>query len=140
MAPKKTAHPKKKPSTLCLCGSGTNFNQCCGPLLRRQQLPETAEQLMRSRYVAFAKRNAEYLRYSWHPDHVPPSIGNLPSEGWEPLVVVSVLAGGPDDDTGTVEFRSGYSHGDHGHDIHEISRFGRHEGRWVYLDGVVPNQ
>ena len=37
----------------CPCGGGA-YGSCCGPLIAREQLALTAEQLMRSRYSAFA--------------------------------------------------------------------------------------
>ena len=129
--------PKRKPSLDCPCGSGDKFNDCCGPLLRRQAEAETAEQLMRSRYSAFVKRNGGYLMYCWHPDSRPEKVGQLPTEGWAPLEILSTAAGGPDDDYGTVEFRTAYIHADHDHPVHEVARFERHEGRWVYAGGTA---
>lgn len=126
---------KKKPSLECPCASRRRFNDCCGPLLRRQATAETAEQLMRSRYSAFVKRNSGYLVYSWLPETCPKSIGQLPTEGWEPLDIISTTDGGPDDSSGTVEFRTGYIHADHSHPMHENARFVRHEDRWVYAGG-----
>lgn len=115
------------------------FNNCCGPIIRRQSEADTAETLMRSRYSAFVKRNASYIVHSWLPDTVPPSLGTLPTEGWEPLEIVAVVSGGPDDDTGTVEFKTGYLHEDHSHPMHEIGQFVRHDGRWVYQGGATPS-
>ena len=129
---------KKKPTVACPCGSGDKFNACCGPIIRRQADAPTAEALMRSRYSAFVKRNAAYITYSWLPDTVPPSLGELPKEGWDPLEIVAVSDGGPDDERGTVEFKTGYLHGDHSHPMHEVGHFVRHEGRWVYAQGVTP--
>ena len=37
----------------CPCGGGA-YGSCCGPLIAGEQLAITAEQLMRSRYSAFA--------------------------------------------------------------------------------------
>ena len=37
----------------CPCGGGA-YGSCCGPLIAGQQLADTAQQLMRSRYSAFA--------------------------------------------------------------------------------------
>lgn len=130
--------PKKKPSTSCPCGSGGSFNACCAPLIRRQAEPETAEALMRSRYSAFVKSNAAYIVYSWLPATVPDNLGDLPREGWDPLEIVATEGGGSHDETGTVEFRTGYIHADHSHPMHELGRFVRHEGRWVYEGGETP--
>lgn len=95
---------------------------------------------MRSRYSAFVKRNAAYLVHSWLPATVPADLGTLPTEGWDPLEIIATEAGGPDDDVGTVEFSTGYRHGDHSHPVHEVGRFVRHEGRWVYSGGSSPTR
>lgn len=98
---------------------------------------------MRSRYVAFVRGNHAYVEWSWHPDHRPADIGAIPGEGWDPLEIVATADGGAADESGTVEFRTAYRHGDHGHQVHELSMFGRVDderfgSRWVYLSGSQP--
>ena len=46
----------------CPCGSGTAYDGCCGRLHRGAAQALTAEELMRSRYSAYA-RGAEALMY-----------------------------------------------------------------------------
>ena len=48
-------------SELCPCGLG-NYVSCCQPLHLGQQVATTAQQLMRSRYSAFAKHEIDYLK------------------------------------------------------------------------------
>ena len=50
----------------CPCGGG-QYESCCAPLHRGEQRVSTAEQLMRSRYAAFAKGELEYL-LTTHPE------------------------------------------------------------------------
>ena len=50
----------------CPCG-GVVYRSCCGPLHRGDQRAETAEQLMRSRYSAFARGEIDYL-LATHPE------------------------------------------------------------------------
>ena len=45
----------------CYCGSGILFNQCCQPIIEGTQRATTAEALMRSRYVAYVLKEADYL-------------------------------------------------------------------------------
>ncbi|MEB4613424.1 YchJ family metal-binding protein, partial [Leucobacter sp. M11] len=45
----------------CPCGSGSPFAGCCAPLLSGERQAQSAEQLMRSRFTAFAVGDAEYL-------------------------------------------------------------------------------
>ena len=52
------------------------------------------------------------------------------------LQIVRATAGGPDDDTGTVEFRATYRVDGGGVGmLHEHSGFVREYGRWYYVDG-----
>ena len=52
----------------CPCSSGATYDTCCGPLHAGQKAAATAEQLMRSRYSAFALGLTDYLVETWHPD------------------------------------------------------------------------
>ena len=52
----------------CPCGGG-EYSRCCGPLHRQERRAETAEQLMRSRYSAFAKGEVDYLLHTPQPPH-----------------------------------------------------------------------
>jgi SEC-C motif-containing protein len=46
---------------LCPCKSNQSFEQCCQPIISKTALPETAEQLMRSRFCAYAINNPQYI-------------------------------------------------------------------------------
>lgn len=51
---------------LCPCHSGKTYRECCEPY-HTGVLPETALQLMRSRYAAYALRLADYIMQTTHP-------------------------------------------------------------------------
>ena len=51
----------------CPCGKGESLETCCGPLISGKALPETAEDLMRSRYAAYATGNVDYILSSHDP-------------------------------------------------------------------------
>src|SRR5687768_5433704 len=51
----------------CPCGSGLPLGDCCGRLHDGTVTAATAEQLMRSRYSAFALGEPGYLLATWHP-------------------------------------------------------------------------
>lgn len=53
----------------CFCGSGLSYGECCGPYHRREREAPDAETLMRSRFSAYALRDAEYLWDTLHPKH-----------------------------------------------------------------------
>jgi SEC-C motif-containing protein len=124
----------------CHCGSGAAFAACCGPLLAGDARPETAEALMRSRYVAYVRRDVDYLVGT----HDPATRRRGEREAveqwmriarWLGLEVLATSRGGPGDDVGEVEFRARYQAGGRMGAHHERSRFRRLDGRWVYVDG-----
>ena len=91
---------------------------------------------MRSRYSAFAVGDTDYLFRTWHPRTRPDDLAPTPGITWTGLEVLGTVGGDASDDTGTVEFRAAYRAPDGSHVLHEISRFERRAGRWVYVDGV----
>lgn len=93
---------------------------------------------MASRYSAFVLADETYLLRTWHPGHRPASITFDPARRWTGLEILAALDGGPFHTQGTVEFRAHYI--DHGHpgSQYEVSRFARHDGRWVYVDAQRP--
>lgn len=68
--------------------------------------PATAEALMRSRFEAFRAGDTEWLLASWHHSTRPATLDLGGNPAWRGLQIVDTLAGGPDDDTGIVEFRA----------------------------------
>ncbi|MCE9673837.1 hypothetical protein LY474_39190 [Myxococcus stipitatus] len=57
------------PAPPCPCCSGLRYRECCAPFHRGEAEAPDAERLMRSRYAAFAQREAAYLWKTLHPDH-----------------------------------------------------------------------
>lgn len=126
---------KDKNPQLCPCESSKTFNICCQPYLERARDAPTAEVLMRSRYTAFALSDEDYLRYSWHPDTCPKTIYLNKETTWIGLKVVRTVAGNIDDKEGEVEFIARSKNNGKASRLHENSRFGRFQNRWVYIDG-----
>lgn len=120
-----------------MCLSGEQYGQCCGRFHRRAAEAATAEQLMRSRYSAFAVLDADYLVRTWHPRTVPEELHLDPDIEWRRLDILSTSRGGPLDADGTVEFQAYFRHGSERGVLHETSRFIRENQRWFYLDGDV---
>ena len=48
----------------CPCG-GEDLETCCGRFIHGAEQPQTPEQLMRSRYTAYALAEETYLRATW---------------------------------------------------------------------------
>ena len=51
----------------CPCHSGKKYSTCCEPYHLRKKLPEKPEQLMRSRYSAYALNLPDYIIWTTHP-------------------------------------------------------------------------
>ncbi|QXJ24213.1 hypothetical protein AGRA3207_005489 [Actinomadura graeca] len=119
----------------CDCGTGVRYRECCGRLHRGEARAGTAEELMRSRFSAFARRDEAYLLRSWHPATRPERVDVGAGPRWVRLEIVRTERGGPGDDKGTVEFRAHYAAGNERGELHEVSRFVRHDGEWVYVRG-----
>jgi SEC-C motif-containing protein len=119
----------------CPCG-GDNYAQCCGRFLAGAAVPQSAEQLMRSRYTAYTRRDHTYLAATWARQTRPPT-APIADDGtrWLGLVVRDTSTDG---DTATVEFVARYKLQGRAHRLHEISRFVRTDERWFYLDGSFP--
>lgn len=95
----------------------------------------TAEELMRSRYSAFAVHDTAYLLRSWHPATRPATLDLDPRLVWTGLEIVATEAGGPGDTNGVVEFRAHHRRDGADGVLHEISRFRRDGAEWRYVRG-----
>jgi SEC-C motif domain protein len=124
-------------SKTCVCSSGRRFDECCGPLLDRQSNAETAETLMRSRYAAYTLHDTEYLLNTWHENYRPASLVMDENQKWLGLKIKAQRDGLQGDDDGVVEFVARYKIGGRAYRLHEISRFTKVDGDWVYLDGEI---
>jgi SEC-C motif-containing protein len=91
---------------------------------------------MRSRYSAFALDRPDYLIRSWHPETRPRRIDPDRGLRWTGLEVLDTAGGGMFDAEGQVEFRARYRAGRRTGELHERSRFVRHDGVWVYWGPV----
>ncbi|QQL44884.1 YchJ family protein [Sulfuriroseicoccus oceanibius] len=123
----------------CPCGSGRNYGECCHPYHKGKAYPETAEQLMRSRYCAYFFRLTDYLVSTHHPDTRDKNLRDKLEEeiydlNWVGLRIINSSKGQADDKTGKVEFSAGYFYLNEKLDLHEKSRFRRFKGKWKYLD------
>lgn len=124
------------PASPCPCGLPAPYAACCARFHRGEPAP-TAELLMRSRYSAFAVRDAEYLLRSWHPTTRPPRLALDPREQWLGLEILDTQRGGLLDAEGEVTFRARYAAGNQAGATQERSRFVRLDGHWVYLDALA---
>ena len=122
----------------CPCGLPAPYETCCGryhtgPL---QGLAPDATALMRSRYTAFVLGLSDYLLQSWHPN-TRPALLEPPEPGLRWLGLEVKRSQVIDADHALVEFVARSKLGGRAHRLHEISRFERVDGRWLYVDGDV---
>ena len=124
----------------CPCGSGTTYDACCGLLHRGAAQAQTAEELMRSRYSAYAVGDLDHVFRTWHPRTRPEHLTDDPGTTWTGLEILGTTEGGPGDQHGEVEFAAHYETRAGAGVLRERSRFEKRAGRWVYVDGVVDGQ
>jgi len=118
----------------CPCGAGRRYADCCGRWHAAPGGAPDAEALMRSRYVAYVLGLADYVLATWAPETRPAQIDpDPPGLKWLGLDVKRSAQ--QDADHATVEFVARSKLGGRAHRLHELSRFERRGGRWLYLDG-----
>ncbi|MBJ7574759.1 YchJ family metal-binding protein [Luteimonas sp. MC1828] len=125
-------------SQACPCRPSATYAACCQPIHDGRAPAANAEVLMRSRYSAYVFGLRDYLLHSWHPDTRPAELDldDTPGLRWLGLDVKRHVDHG--DGTAIVEFVARYKvHGRPAVRMHEVSRFERVDGRWVYVDGEV---
>lgn len=97
---------------------------------------------MRSRYSAYAlaqghgaapRGMTEYLMTTWHPSTAPGDLELGPMR-WTGLDILNQETRG---DAGVVEFVAHHKANGRAGQLHEVSRFVREAGAWLYVDGVV---
>ncbi|HNW49567.1 MAG TPA: YchJ family metal-binding protein [Prolixibacteraceae bacterium] len=125
----------------CACGSKKPADECCSLILSGKRDAATAEELMRSRYVAFTKIDVDYLMRSHHSKTRPvkerKSIERWSrSVQWMGLTILSTEAGKENDLTGVVVFRALFLANGELQQLQERSFFERENGKWVYVSGV----
>lgn len=133
---RRPAAPRLSPAAPCPCGRAATYDDCCGVLHQGRAAATTAEQLMRSRYSAFAVRDAAYLLRTWHSGTRPPGLRLDGDVRWTGLDILGGTGGTAFHTEGTVEFRAHFLADGQPGDQHENSRFGREDGQWVYVDAL----
>ena len=132
--------PRVREESSCPCKSSARYADCCMPFHYGRAKPETAEQLMRSRYSAYFFRLIDYLVDTTHPDTREPGLKEeldrtVHEVNWCNLTIVSSSKGGKHDKVGKVEFVAKYFLEAQPSTLRENSRFKRFKGAWKYLAG-----
>jgi SEC-C motif-containing protein len=137
---------KEKIMNKCPCGSKLLYSQCCEPIIKGEKPAQTAEQLMRSRYSAYAKKELDYIFQSTHPNQR----GEYDEAGtrrwseksqWDGLEIVNSKMGGEKDTKGTVEFIAHFRYKGNKQYHHESADFLKENGTWYFCEGhTVPQK
>lgn len=118
----------------CWCKSGKPYQACCKVFIELNELPTTAEQLMRSRYTAYALEKAGYIVDTSHPRvrhlYSKRSILQWARENeWIGLEIVN-------SDEFTVEFKAYFKDIENQVNCHhEFSTFEKLGSKWYYVSG-----
>jgi len=128
----------------CICGKSKSFIKCCDVFLSGKKNAKTPEQLMRSRFSAYALGgHGEYLISTWLPASANGLVASELSKktvDWKKLEVISSSQQG---NSGVVEFKAWFYKSPLSNELefmHEISEFIRIESRWYYVGGLVSDK
>lgn len=121
----------------CYCGQLKNKKECCEPFLNGLSLPETAEQLMRSRYSAYVTGNIDYIMNTHHISTRPIKekkaiLKWTLSVKWLGLTVHSTKDGLSKNNNGYVSFTALFLENGKMDKIQENSYFIKESGHWYY--------
>ncbi|GLX76835.1 UPF0225 protein [Thalassotalea insulae] len=133
----------------CYCGNKNAFEQCCLPIILGNKLASTPEQLMRSRYSAYAARYPQYIydSYACEPQKNQ-SLDEITQWAeqtlWLKLTIVAndtapldSIKHSEHENLPKVHFKALYLDGKQFCLMEEISRFIKENGQWRYLDGDI---
>lgn len=139
----------------CPCLSDVTYQACCGPLHLGLRIATSPEQLMRSRYCAFVKADAEYI-FATHSLSTRSSISIDSIKQWNKQcqwLGLSIKTTSYQEEYGIVEFVAWYKQNNELAFHHETSRFeqqpidqtllsrlknNHNKNAWYFLDATYP--
>jgi SEC-C motif-containing protein len=126
----------KAKADLCPCCSGQEYDACCGRILKGESA-NTAEQLMRSRYTAYAVGDEAYLFDTWHHSTRPQTLDLKQQNAikWVGLKILSHSVDADNPASASVEFIARYKLNGKAQKMQELSDFVYEDDRWFYVDG-----
>ena len=126
----------------CPCLSEKKYADCCQPLHKGKKTASTAEELMRSRYSAFVKKEIDYIVETHHPD-TRSSVDKeeiskwSKNSEWKGLEILGTREGGESDNEGLVDFVASYEVDGDAVQHKERSLFKKHEGKWYFFNAAA---
>ncbi|MGB0833617.1 MAG: YchJ family protein [Psychrobium sp.] len=144
-------------SLQCPCGSSRPYSDCCQPFHQGHRLPNTAEQLMRSRYCAFVINDCDYI-YATHSPQTRHTVSLAGIKDWNQQcdwLGLQIIEHAQDNqvENNIVEFVAWYKQDNALQHHHEVSRFETStidnelakrvantvDKCWYYLDATYPD-
>ena len=130
---------------LCPCGSERAYSQCCQAIILAEKPASSPEQLMRSRYSAYATGQAKYIFMTYaSASQAEQTIDDIAlwaeQTHWLKLEIHQVSDFEKDlanHQNAQVEFSAFYQHQGQIWHMRETSNFIMEQGLWRYLDGDV---
>ncbi len=127
--------------TLCPCGSKKTYENCCGLYIEKAQVPETPEQLMRSRYTAYSLAKIDYIKQTMKGKALI-GFDELNAKRWAQNVtwlgLEVIQTPSVSGNIGFVEFAARFLENNRIKTIHERSEFHKEDGYWFYISGSIP--
>lgn len=133
----------------CFCCSSKPFQACCEPFIKGDKTPVTAEQLMRSRFSAYATAQYAYILDTYTKEKQQGlSVDDLAQSAqgakWFALQVHDAQSEESAESntsatlhSDTVEFTAFYFEDKKIYQLHETSNFRVENGAWRYHDGTL---
>ncbi len=123
----------------CYCGSNEEYDLCCHPFVGGKKLPVTPEQLMRSRYSAYAQGIIDYIIDTMSGKALSGFVKSSAKQWADSVIWLGLKVINSYNETkehGFVEFSAKFMQKNNKlQEIHELSEFICVENKWFYIDG-----
>jgi SEC-C motif-containing protein len=131
----------------CFCGLDKSFQECCGAIISGEKIALSPEELMRSRYSAYAVADGSYLvksatkenRYGDDVSLIEEFCKNVKWLKLEVLHAGASIGVEENEINGVVEFKAYYLENTEIVLLHERSDFIKNDGIWEYDKGSFIN-
>lgn len=122
----------------CPCGSGSRFEDCCAQIIDGRRESQTAEELLRARYSAFATGAIDFIVATTHSRtrreiDIPHVTDWSQSSTWHGLQIIDTKIVG--DDKAYVSFEAQFAQRGTEQSHKEKSLFEREDGKWRFVTG-----
>lgn len=121
-------------NSVCRCGSTKQYSACCEPFIKKKLKPETAEQLMRSRFVAFCLSEHQYLIDTHHTSQRKANDLSELNNSQRTTTWVKLIIHQTDEQANTVGFSAFFNENDQFFELRETSQFTQEQGQWFYVN------